>query len=146
MCCSQRPCPCGRPLLAHASTGDMQTLKGSCALSLWGLYVLMHKRLYLSPSGYGVLILKAISPPPPPPPHTHTILLGLILWPWTWGIFYGWDPTFSCQWSFNRYLQFWSSHRRWVHILLLCYLGLLLLYIFKLNNLLSFCTSPQIMF
>ena len=26
--CSQRPCPCGRPPLTHASTGDTQTLKG----------------------------------------------------------------------------------------------------------------------
>ena len=28
ICCSQSPCPCGRPLLACASTGDTQTLKG----------------------------------------------------------------------------------------------------------------------
>ena len=25
-----------------------------------------------------------------------TILLGLLLCPWMWGIFFGWDPTFSC--------------------------------------------------
>ena len=28
VCCSQSPCPCGRLLLTHASTGDTQTLKG----------------------------------------------------------------------------------------------------------------------
>ena len=28
VCCSQSPCPCGRPLLTHASTGNTQTLKG----------------------------------------------------------------------------------------------------------------------
>ena len=25
MCCTQSPCPCGRPLLTHASSGDTQT-------------------------------------------------------------------------------------------------------------------------
>ena len=28
VCCSQSPCPCGRQLLTHTSTGDIQTLKG----------------------------------------------------------------------------------------------------------------------
>ena len=28
VCCTQSPCPCGRPLLTCASTGDTQTLKG----------------------------------------------------------------------------------------------------------------------
>ena len=28
VCCTQSPCPCGRPLLTHTSTGDSQTLKG----------------------------------------------------------------------------------------------------------------------
>ena len=28
VCCSQSPCPRGRPLLSHASVGDTQTLKG----------------------------------------------------------------------------------------------------------------------
>ena len=28
ICCSQSPCPQGRPLLTHASAGDTQTLKG----------------------------------------------------------------------------------------------------------------------
>ena len=28
VCCTQSPCPCGRPLLTHTSTGDTQSLKG----------------------------------------------------------------------------------------------------------------------
>ena len=28
VCCNQRACPCGRPLMIRASTGDNQTLKG----------------------------------------------------------------------------------------------------------------------
>ena len=51
-----------------------------------------------------------------------TILLGLLLKPWTWGIFFWWGPTFSYQWLFSSELQFWSSHRRWAHILLLHHL------------------------
>ena len=27
VCCTQSPCPCGRPLLTHAFTGDTQTVK-----------------------------------------------------------------------------------------------------------------------
>ena len=52
-----------------------------------------------------------------------TILLGLLLCLWMWGIFFWWDPTFTCQWLFSSKLQFWSSHRRrWAHVLLLCHL------------------------
>ena len=29
VCCSQSPCPCGRPLLTCASSEDTQTLKGT---------------------------------------------------------------------------------------------------------------------
>ena len=47
------------------------------------------------------------------------ILLGLLLCPWMWGIFFWWDPTFSCGWLFSSKLQFCCSHRRrWVHVLL----------------------------
>ena len=28
VCCTQSPCPCGKPLVTHASAGDTQTLKG----------------------------------------------------------------------------------------------------------------------
>ena len=34
ICCSQSPCPPGRPLLTHASTGDTLTLKAGLAQSL----------------------------------------------------------------------------------------------------------------
>ena len=30
-----------------------------------------------------------------------TILLELLLYLWTWGIFFWWDPTFSCWWLFS---------------------------------------------
>ena len=34
VCCTQRPCPCGRPLLTRASAGDTQTLTGSISFSI----------------------------------------------------------------------------------------------------------------
>ena len=34
-----------------------------------------------------------------------SVLLGLLLCPWEWGIFFWWDPTFSCRWLFHRELQ-----------------------------------------
>ena len=37
VCCSQRPCPCSRPLLIHASAGDTQTLKGRSDLVSCGV-------------------------------------------------------------------------------------------------------------
>ena len=33
-----------------------------------------------------------------------TVLMGLLLCLWTWGIFFWWDPTFSCQWWFSSEL------------------------------------------
>ena len=32
VCCTQSPCPCGRPLLTHTSAGDTQTLQGRFGL------------------------------------------------------------------------------------------------------------------
>ena len=56
VCCTQSPCPCGRPLLAHTSAGDAQHSKAGLAQSLWGLLVCT--RFCLSPlsvsGGYGV--------------------------------------------------------------------------------------------
>ena len=50
----------------------------------------------------------------------QSLFLGLLLCPWMWGIFFRWDPTFSCQWLVSSKLEFWSSYRkRWVHVLLL---------------------------
>ena len=28
VCCTQSPCPCGKPLLTHTSTGDIEALRG----------------------------------------------------------------------------------------------------------------------
>ena len=56
VCCTQGPCPCGRPLLAHTSAGDAQHSKAGLAQSLRGLLVCT--RFCLSPlsisGGYGV--------------------------------------------------------------------------------------------
>ena len=58
VCCSQSPCPQGRTLLTLASPGDTQTTKAGLTQSLWGPWVLVCTRFYLSPpsiSGeYGV--------------------------------------------------------------------------------------------
>ena len=66
VCCSQRQCPCGRPLLTPASAGDTQTLKGrSGSVSVGSLGTDVQKILF-EPSKclwqvWG-LILNAISP------------------------------------------------------------------------------------
>ena len=49
VCCCQSPCPCGRPLLTHTSTGDTQTLKGGSGSVSWGPWVLACTKLCLSP-------------------------------------------------------------------------------------------------
>ena len=98
VCCSQSPCPCGRPLLTHAFAGDTQTLKGrsgsvSCgvpgswytqgfAWALWASLVAM-----------GFDSKHDFAPP--------TILLGFLICPLMWGIFFWWDPKFSCRWVFS---------------------------------------------
>ena len=41
VCCTQSPCPCGKPLLTHISAGDTQTVLAQC---LQGLWVLVHTR------------------------------------------------------------------------------------------------------
>ena len=47
VCYSQRLCPCGRPLLIHASAGDIQTLKGrSGSVSVGSLGPGAHKVLF----------------------------------------------------------------------------------------------------
>ena len=93
VCLSQSPCPHGRPLLTHASTGDAQTLKGRSSSVSVGLLVLGAHKVLFEPSEHlwqvWGLILNVIFAPP-------TILLGLLLCPWTWCIFFWWDPTFSC--------------------------------------------------
>ena len=47
ICCSQSPCPCGRPLLTRTSAGDTQTLKGmSGSVSVESLGPGAHKVLF----------------------------------------------------------------------------------------------------
>ena len=41
VCCTQSPCPCGRPPPTGTSTGDAHT---QFCLSLWGPWVLVHTR------------------------------------------------------------------------------------------------------
>ena len=66
VCCTQSPCPCGKPLVIHASAGDTQTLKGrSGSVSVGSLGPGVNKFLF-EPSEclwriWG-LILNAISP------------------------------------------------------------------------------------
>ena len=115
VCWSQSPCPCGRPLLTCASTGDTLTLKGSVLVRSLG--PTMHKGLF-EPSEHlcGVWLYTWFYPP-------SYRLVGLLLCHWMWSIFFCWDSTFSCQWLFSCELEFWSSHRRrWVYVLLLRHL------------------------
>ena len=102
-----------------ASARDTQTLKGkSGSVSVGCLGPGVHEvvwALQVSLAGMG-FDSKCNSTPP-------TILSRLILCHWTWGIFFWWDPTFSCWWLFLSKLQFCSSHRRrCVPVLLLCHL------------------------
>ena len=66
VCCTQSPCPCGRPLMTCTSAGDTLTPKGrSGSVSVgWGLMVCTRFCLsLLSVSGrYGVWFLTMISP------------------------------------------------------------------------------------
>ena len=98
VCCSQSPCPCGRPLMTHSSAGDTQTLKSrSGSVSVGSPSV--HK-VWFEPSEHlwqlWGLILNVILPP--------TVLLGILLCSWMWGIFFWWDPTFSCRRLFSSEL------------------------------------------
>ena len=97
VCCTQSPCPCGRPLMTLNSEGDTQTqfwlslcgVSGSwCARFIWALWA--------SLAGMGFDSKWNFAP--------SSILLGLILCPWMWGIFSWWDPTFSCRWLFSSEL------------------------------------------
>ena len=89
--CTQSPCPWGRPLLTWTSAGDTQTHRsGSVFVGSLGPGV---HEVCLSPwvsfEGMGFESKHDFTPP--------TIFLWLLICPWTWGIFFWWDPTFSCQ-------------------------------------------------
>ena len=97
-----KPLPLWQALLNDASTGDAQTLKGRSGQYLWGL--LVRTRFCLSPPssvslvGMGFASKHNFAPP--------TILLELLLCPLNRGIFFWWDPTFSCWWLFSSKLYF----------------------------------------
>ena len=83
------------------SKTPQETLKHSKAglvQSLWGLLVCTRFCLSL-PSISGGLEFDCTRDFTPP-----TILLVLLLCPWTWGIFFWWNPTFSCWWLFKSEL------------------------------------------
>ena len=90
------PCPCGRPLLTHTSTGDTQT---QFCLSLCGVPWCAQGfvwALWASLAGMGLDSKSNFTPP--------TDLLGLLLCPWTWSIFFCLDPTLSCWRLFSSKL------------------------------------------
>ena len=76
---TQSPRPCGRSLLTHTSTGDVQT---QFCLSPWDPWVLVHTRflwaLWTSLVGMEFDSKCEFTPP--------TVLLELLLCPWMWGI------------------------------------------------------------
>ena len=98
VCYSQNPCPCSRSQLTHTSSGDTQTPKNrsgsvSCRVSVSWCTEGFVSALQVSPLVGMELDSKCNFPP--------SALLGLLLCPWTWGIFFWWDPAFSCQWLFS---------------------------------------------
>ena len=54
----------------------------------------------------------------------HFILIAPLLLSHCGFFFFGCGVSFSCQWLFNSWLQFWCSQRRkWAHVILLRHLG-----------------------
>ena len=86
------------PVTGHCWPIPLQeTLKGrsgSVSVGSPGMHMVLFDPLEYLWQIWG-LILNAISP---------SYHLGLLLCPWTWGIFFWWDPTFSCQWLFSSEL------------------------------------------
>ena len=100
MCCSQSPCPCCRSLLTCAAVGNTQTLKGrsdSVSCGVPGSCCAQGFVCALRVSLVGRdLILNII------------LLLLLSCWGFSFapgcGVFFWWDPTFSCRWLFSSWL------------------------------------------
>ena len=91
VCCTQSPCPCGRPLLTRTSAGDTQIFKGrsgSVSAASPGMHNILFEPSECLWLGMGFDSKCDFTPP--------TILLGLLLCPWTWKSFFWWDSTFSC--------------------------------------------------
>ena len=123
VCCCQSLCPCGRPLLTYASTGDRHS-KAGLAQSLVTVTAPFPGSWYTQ--GFVCVFWTPLAGMRFDFKHectAPTILLGLLLFPWAWGIFFSWIPTFSCLWLFSSYLWFWCSHRRWAHVLLFHHLA-----------------------
>ena len=93
VCCTQSPCPCGRPLLTHTSIGDTQT---QFCFSLCGVSGSWCAQGLLEPSGclwrgWG-LILNAVSP------------LALSCWGFSFALGCGVSPE-SCSSAMQLLLQ-----------------------------------------
>ena len=101
----------------HSDT-QRQVWSVSCGGHYSFPWVLEHKRLVcaLWASLVGMRFESKYDLIPP------TVLLGLLCL-WVWGIFFWWDPTFSCQPLFSSCLWFWCSCRRWAWVLLHCHLS-----------------------
>ena len=101
-----------RQLLTHTSTRDSWTLTGKSNSVSVGSLLLSPGCWCTQVFFFFLMPSKSLFP--------QSLFLGLLLCPWMWGIFFRWDPTFSCQWLVSSKLEFWSSYRRrWVHVLLL---------------------------
>lgn len=89
ICWIQSPCPSGRPLLIHASTGDTQTQR-QVWLRLWHPWwaqgFVWALQASLAGMGFDFYIQFR--------PSSH--LVGAS--PWMWSFLFWWDPSFSCQW------------------------------------------------
>ena len=98
VCCSQRPCPCGRPLLTFHSR--LSNTQRQVWISLCQVWCTQGSVLALRATLAGMTFDSKCDFTPP------TILLGLLLCPWMWSIFFWWDPTFSYRWLFaNEFSQ-----------------------------------------
>ena len=49
VCCTQSPCPCGRPLLTRTLQETLKHSKAGLTQSLWGIWVMLCTRFCLSP-------------------------------------------------------------------------------------------------
>ena len=91
VCCMQSPCPCNRPLLTCATTGDTQTLKEAWHI-LYGVSGFWCTQGFVWTLQVSLVGMKFDSKCDFAPP---IIFLGIFLCPWIWGIFFWWYPTFS---------------------------------------------------
>ena len=95
--CTQSSCPCSSPLMTHICRRHSNPV---LAQPLWGFWVLVHIKFVWafqsSLVGMGFNSKCNFAPP--------TIFWGFLLCLWMWGIFFSWNPPFSCRWLFSREL------------------------------------------